>query len=625
MAKTDTSATGERGTGGARRPRLHPNWASVGIPRADEPAQMLGRPVVEYEDGGIPGYWSEAHDSLLVGLDAPDLNVDAELRFAERGHFQGQKLQRLASTPENTYLPFIKRFLCKQPELWPKEGELAPMFAATPAFEAAGPRAAQAVFDREWTRRADRWPWLGHTTERRDRSDAALVDRILNCMNPCLPRWAEGSDPTTAGDRELVVEFIWPAGDAMRSGDYQLPDTRAILGGAYDPDADYPFESLELRAIETCGQRFEPDGSDPDAPDHDWTQWGHIKRLFRTSWIVSGQTDQHITRGHLISELYALAAGETLPAEHPVRQLLWPHLRSVVAINNYGNPLIFEESGVVVQASALSLQAAEVRFSEQLASLDWAGFQPRRALVEGHRFARAANLYWTALLAHCERTLRDQMPASRAAEGWVQAREFVAAAAELSPTFRPLHNRDPADFPCDRELSTRPRRPGSRAMRRLAPQGVDDRDLAELARACAHAIYHATFFHGWCNDQQFDAGGELQYCTFGQRRRDDPTVPPKDIDDWEQNFAPSLEHATYQLFLAETLAKTEWGYLTATPHGPVVLDDEVTRTRGGKRIRVEPDCDVPESLQQELEGIREESAALGHGLSVDWIRARVNI
>jgi len=54
----------------------------------------------------------------------------------------------------------------------------------------------------------------------------------------------------------------------------------------------------------------------------------------------------HLLRTHLIMECFAVAAWRELPSVHPVFKLLYPHIRSVMAINTIGRKELISKGGI---------------------------------------------------------------------------------------------------------------------------------------------------------------------------------------------------------------------------------------------------------------------------------------
>ena len=55
----------------------------------------------------------------------------------------------------------------------------------------------------------------------------------------------------------------------------------------------------------------------------------------------------HLMKAHLVMEAFAVASWRQLPSIHPVFQLLFPHLRSVMAINTIGRNELTAKGGIV--------------------------------------------------------------------------------------------------------------------------------------------------------------------------------------------------------------------------------------------------------------------------------------
>jgi len=54
----------------------------------------------------------------------------------------------------------------------------------------------------------------------------------------------------------------------------------------------------------------------------------------------------HLMKTHLVMEAFAVASWRQLPSIHPVFQLLFPHLRSVMAINTIGMNELIAKGGM---------------------------------------------------------------------------------------------------------------------------------------------------------------------------------------------------------------------------------------------------------------------------------------
>ena len=54
----------------------------------------------------------------------------------------------------------------------------------------------------------------------------------------------------------------------------------------------------------------------------------------------------HLLKTHLLMEAFAVGAWRQLASNHPIFQLLFPHLRSVMAINTIGRNELINEGGI---------------------------------------------------------------------------------------------------------------------------------------------------------------------------------------------------------------------------------------------------------------------------------------
>ena len=54
----------------------------------------------------------------------------------------------------------------------------------------------------------------------------------------------------------------------------------------------------------------------------------------------------HLLRTHLVIECFAVAAWRNLPSLHPVFKLLFPHIKSVMAINTMGRKELIGRGGI---------------------------------------------------------------------------------------------------------------------------------------------------------------------------------------------------------------------------------------------------------------------------------------
>lgn len=422
----------------------------------------------------------------------------------------------------------------------------------------------QAAFHDRWKKRfpAESPPWMS-----RPRDTEALTQRVMDGVCPAyFEREHDSSDHW--------ISFDWPvtAGTA-----YSTPAVRARFSSG-PGDAEHDSTGLALQEIQYRWSSADewtavtPAGDDKS----DFTAWGHAKCLLRIALLLAGEIDFHIARGHLLAEQYQVALWRALAAKHgndparwtddPIYQLLKPHIYTAADINNYGNPLIFSERSIFPRASGLTHPVYVQAVREQLGTLDWRGFTPRRPACRQHHYAKIGMKYWEVVQEHVRAYLRAHEPKLNE-DVW---RRFSDELVRHSPPV-------PAWLPARRErlrasdaAELTRNAPGEPAMSPL-------RSPEDLVQLCAHAIFHATFVHGWVNDRQIEDGGDVFAASFGLR---DTTPPPHDEAAqraWKERTSPRPQEACFQLFLADSLSLTRYGYFGAyAPAGQPALA-ELTR------------------------------------------------
>jgi hypothetical protein len=112
-----------------------------------------------------------------------------------------------------------------------------------------------------------------------------------------------------------------------------------------------------------------------------------------------------------------------------------------------------------------------------------------------------------------------------------------------------------------------------------------------LRAMCRYVIFHATFFHAWANDEQYNDAGEVAYLSMGL---------DADVIEDEAAAGVSALEATTQLFFAHYLTRTRYGLVTRNEDG-----------------------DIEPGFVAALKARRSDFAALGY--DVDALRSRINV
>ena len=427
------------------------------------------------------------------------------------------------------------------------------------------------------------------------RSDAFFGERLLNGMFATLL----DRDPEVPGDPHAFrLYFPWNAYE--QDGIHCLPDVdvrlRLVEG-----------QLLPVRII--LGLR-EPGATAPGSPvtrrtftSADGAHWEAAKRMARVSATLDTELGNHLGQCHLNVEQYAIAAYRNL-RHNPVRWLLMPHLREVVLINHSASSFLVGPNGYITRASALTLRGVETRLQHLMGSYDWRGFSPATPVCEGHRYARAAQLFWGLLGEHVDAFFAEH---GRAVEAqWREVRRFSDdLVAHSVPAFvcrylraRVAGKEAPWFVRSERmDLEAKAAEPPPKAISAVTCTDVPQPgEVDALKQLCRYVIFFATFRHAWANNLQWEDAGEVLYACLGLRWGKGGVLVPED----EPDVAPSTDEATEMLWISWMLSKTNYGFLLAN-------EEE----------------DVPPRLVELLRARAAEFAALG--LDVRTISSRINI
>ena len=429
-------------------------------------------------------------------------------------------------------------------------------------------------------------------SEEQRNSDAYFVYRTLNGFNPAMLC----DDPEQPGS--YFVEVNWDKDES--DGTHDLSNVKLYLSRSGDTLVPTRL-TIAMRANgqtapgSATGTRCDVRPSDAD--------WHAAKRVFRSAWLASGELDTHLCAGHLNVGQYAVAAFRNFE-QSPLCRLLFPHLRSVININDLGKTAIFGIQGVLTTNTPLTTDAAWSRLGRHLGTLDWSSWAPRKPAYDGHTYAKAANLFWNVV---CEvvdefvETKRGDIEAY-----WYEVERFSEDVVKHSVAYQPALNhelwydhREGDNSDSSREIVA-----GKlRAVRKISMNS--DAPLAgevdKLRQACCYMIFHATFLHTWANDLQLTHMGNVAFASLGLR---DGSLG----SDGDPNILPPPLEAIEQLKFAHALSTTKRGTL---------LENE--------------DADVPQAFIDKLKAKHDDFAALANAFElastfdVGAIRSRINI
>ncbi|MBW4521290.1 MAG: lipoxygenase [Scytolyngbya sp. HA4215-MV1] len=94
-----------------------------------------------------------------------------------------------------------------------------------------------------------------------------------------------------------------------------------------------------LVQLEPGGKVFTPDGQTDD--------WVRAKLYTQIADVTHHELIDHLCHTHLSMEAFAIATPRQLPPTHPLSQLLLPHFKFLLAINNRGNKILLAEGAAI--------------------------------------------------------------------------------------------------------------------------------------------------------------------------------------------------------------------------------------------------------------------------------------
>ncbi|KAM7441207.1 arachidonate 5-lipoxygenase [Porites harrisoni] len=185
--------------------------------------------------------------------------------------------------------------------------------------------------------------------------DRWMTDSVYGSifLNGCHPNVIErctklpGNFPVTnvlvksTLDRGLTLE------QEMKKGHVYIVDYKELEGiteSSEEGATSYNAHPLGLFYVKNSGdlvpiaiQLFQqPSETNPIwTPDDAKYDWLLAKMWLRHADYKMQQVNAHVLKTHMVMETFAVAAWRQLPSVHPVFKILFPHLRSVMAINNF--------------------------------------------------------------------------------------------------------------------------------------------------------------------------------------------------------------------------------------------------------------------------------------------------
>lgn len=195
--------------------------------------------------------------------------------------------------------------------------------------------------------------------------DRVFGYQFLNGCNPCVIERCDELPKNFPVTNDMVKDFLDRGMDLekeIKTGHVYIVDCKILQGikrGGEDGRSKYRSYSADplcLFYVKRSGdlvpiaiQLFQQPSDNnpiwtPNDSEYDW--------LFAKMWLRNAdhqihQMGTHLTKTHLVMEAFAVASWRQLPSVHPVFQFLFPHLRSVMAINTIGREKLIAEGGIV--------------------------------------------------------------------------------------------------------------------------------------------------------------------------------------------------------------------------------------------------------------------------------------
>ncbi|XP_022800953.1 allene oxide synthase-lipoxygenase protein-like [Stylophora pistillata] len=177
-------------------------------------------------------------------------------------------------------------------------------------------------------------------------TDEVFGSLFLNGVNPNMIQRCE-EFPSNFHVTEEMVKSCMDRGktleEEMKAGHVYIVDYK-VLEGIPTREGTYLAQPLGLFYVNTSGDLVpiaiqflqQPSDTNPIwTPSDSQYDWLLAKMWLRHADTLVQQVNTHLLETHLVMEPFAVAVWRQLPSIHPVFQLLFPHLRSVMAINNF--------------------------------------------------------------------------------------------------------------------------------------------------------------------------------------------------------------------------------------------------------------------------------------------------
>jgi lipoxygenase/macrophage migration inhibitory factor (MIF) len=391
------------------------------------------------------------------------------------------------------------------------------------------------------------------------RKDDFFAHRLLNCFVPPLFR-------VDADDGSLFsLEYNWKK--FQRRTDLTLLSFRAR----------FRSDGAVLTPVDIAiGVNTEDDPAKfTTFTPADAAKWLFAKRLIRAHHHnVIAQFQGHLAFTHFNLEQYAIAFMRCI-RQNPIRGLLFPFLREVMAINAKGRDTLVGGQDITGLIEPMQKTSLTAWITDSIGRQDWKGWKPRRPLCAAHNYAHCADVYWTILTSIVDDYFEKHLRGIE--QRWGEILNFSNALVANSVPFVEQGLEEPTwsgNWYCMNEISERGRA-GQKALHpvTLVVSHPENQDLDNLKQLCKYVIFHSTFFHSWTHAYMMTDLGELRYSGMV---RNGGLGPESD----DTLIAPPL-HMMYALGSTATLSGMNCGYMVLNEEGDAsaLLIEKITAAK----------------------------------------------
>jgi hypothetical protein len=392
------------------------------------------------------------------------------------------------------------------------------------------------------------------------RSDEFFGDRMLNGFNPVIFK-KDKDNPTL-----YTTSFN---GEKFKlTGKIDLPNYKVkfeLKNGQLLP-IEIMLQFRDNNSIEPNPLLKDPQTYTPN----DGNKWLQAKRVVRATHIgVLGEVKAHLSQCHFNMEQYSISLLRHV-RKSPIRSLLYPHLKEVVHINNFGRRILMDpKGGFFAKLEPMPIIPDMLQWvRSNLGSYDWTDWQPRKPLCDSHNYAKLGNLYWGILTTHVDLFFNENH--DEIIKNWDEIFRFSEELVQHSVAYVPvtMEQTDDGDEWYDLneiDNSSNPRREVNGEVKAIRPitssSTANEQDIANLKQVCRYLIYQCTYWHSCIHNEHNPEFGELKYGALlsngSMGDEDDETV------------MPGQEAASIILGASHMLTNFKYGYILKNEDGDV--------------------------------------------------------